>query len=362
MNRKVVVKRLNKKEVGREIVISDIHGNLSLYQRLLQKIDYKKGEDRLILLGDLVEKGPQNLQLVRFVMQQVESEDVHCITGNCDFVAKNIVYNYRLPFLKSVLSVRKNSLIHEMASEIGIEMDRMDMDEFAYALRKAFLKELSFLNDLPHVIETETTIYAHAAIENEETFGDDFREVMASPFFFTRPVSFHKKVVVGHIPVSEYCDSIARFDPLFDGTKNIYSIDGGNMVKSAGQLNALIFEKDHCMSVHIEDQPVYRVVRDVNPSIQIPFYINFNQGKIDVLEEQEQQALVYSEHHHRQFWIDRAFVQTFGNDLKGTDYTNYHMPLKKGEHVHVVFTYSNKAQVKKNGILGWAFLEDLEPV
>ena len=42
---------------------------------------------------------------------------------------------------------------------------------------------------------------------------------------------FHKKVIVGHLPVTEYCHSIASFDPIYDGSTNVYSIDGGNVVK-----------------------------------------------------------------------------------------------------------------------------------
>ena len=55
MNRDVVISKLETK-AKRKIVISDIHGNLDLYQALLHQIDYKPGVDCLILLGDLIEK------------------------------------------------------------------------------------------------------------------------------------------------------------------------------------------------------------------------------------------------------------------------------------------------------------------
>ena len=59
MNRDVVISKLETK-AKRKIVISDIHGNLDLYQALLHQIDYKPGVDCLILLGDLIEKGKRN--------------------------------------------------------------------------------------------------------------------------------------------------------------------------------------------------------------------------------------------------------------------------------------------------------------
>ena len=121
MNRKPVIQKLGRFQ-GRTIVISDIHGALRTYQKLLKKIDYKPGKDRLILLGDLVEKGDQSLPTLRFIMKQMEAGSVYPMMGNCDFVAKNVLFSYRLDFLKQVLLNRKNSLIHEMIAEAGLPL------------------------------------------------------------------------------------------------------------------------------------------------------------------------------------------------------------------------------------------------
>ncbi len=100
MNRSVVIQKLETK-AKRKIVISDIHGNLDLYLKLLDQISYKPNEDCLILLGDLIEKGKRNLDTLHYIMHQVQNEDVHCIMGNCDFIAKNVLYSYRLDFFKT---------------------------------------------------------------------------------------------------------------------------------------------------------------------------------------------------------------------------------------------------------------------
>lgn len=55
MNRNVVIQKLNSNS-KRKIVISDIHGNLDLYIKLLNKIKYHPNKDCLIFLGDLIEK------------------------------------------------------------------------------------------------------------------------------------------------------------------------------------------------------------------------------------------------------------------------------------------------------------------
>ena len=226
MNRSVVIQKLETK-AKRKIVISDIHGNLDLYLKLLDQISYKPNEDCLILLGDLIEKGKRNLDTLHYIMHQVQNEDVHCIMGNCDFIAKNVLYSYRLDFLRHVLGFRKESLIHEMARNLNFEITyNSNMANVCQILRKHYLKELCFLNDLPHVLEDEDHIYVHAGIESNENYGTDFKQVMTHPFFLETNEIFKKNVVVGHMPVTEYCTQIASFDPIYDAKHNIYSIDG----------------------------------------------------------------------------------------------------------------------------------------
>lgn len=357
MDRSVKVKRLQSPSKGRTICISDIHGNLNIYKNLLNKVKYQPGIDRLMLLGDLVEKGEKNLETLHFVMNQAKHEDVHVIMGNCDFICKNVLFAYRLDFLKDVLLQRKQSLIHEMANQIGISLDiNTDMSWYTHEIRKHFLDELCFCNDLPHVIDTDSHIYAHAAIMNETTFGDDFREVMTTHFFLNKNMHFHKKVIVGHLPVTEYCHSIASFDPIYDGSTNVYSIDGGNVVKKAGQLNALIFDKNIVNVESVDELPEVEVIETVLEHNQIPLFVTWNTSQIKVLKTTSKQSLVYNSFLNRTFWVENEFIQ----DFKATDYTNYQIPLTKGETVKLVCLYQDKAQVKKNGVLGWTYQKNLK--
>ena len=83
--------------------------------------------------------------------------------------------------------------------------------------------------------------------------------------------SFHKYIVVGHLPVSEYRKDICCFNPIIDTRRHIISIDGGNEVKSAGQLNALIYEQGRFQFACSDHLKKARITRDILPVNRTPF-------------------------------------------------------------------------------------------
>ena len=62
--------------------IGDIQGCYPEFLRLLDKVGFTPGSDRLILLGDLVNRGPDSLSVIRFVMKHDASIDL--VLGNHD--------------------------------------------------------------------------------------------------------------------------------------------------------------------------------------------------------------------------------------------------------------------------------------
>ncbi len=358
MDRSVKIKRIDTEPKGRTIAISDIHADYASYIKLLKEVEYQANMDRLIIVGDFLEKGNDNLKLLHFFMKQSEKEDIHLLMGNCDFVCKNVLYSYRLNFLKRVLLSRKESILHEMAQQIHFSFNEdTDMDVFCSQLRKHFLKELSFVNDLPHVIETDSTIYVHSALQSSSHYGDDFREVINHSFFAKEEQYFPKRVVCGHMPVTEYCHRIGDFNPYYNAKMNVYSIDGGNVVKGKiGQLNALILSGHQVEVASVDQLPLIKVKKSQNEINQLPFFINWNQGDVEIRQEKKKQYLVYNTYLNREFWLPKEFYK----DGKASEYTNYQIPLKEGEYVKLLRVYQDKAQVKKNGQIGWTYLDHLD--
>lgn len=65
---------------GRIILVGDVHGCLDQLNALLVKARFNRHEDVLVLVGDLVNKGPNSVGVVRRVMEL----GAHCVLGNHD--------------------------------------------------------------------------------------------------------------------------------------------------------------------------------------------------------------------------------------------------------------------------------------
>ena len=65
-------------ETKRTIFIGDIHGCVEEFDEMLAKLSYNPQEDRVILLGDLVDRGPDSAGLVK----KAREMKLECLMGN----------------------------------------------------------------------------------------------------------------------------------------------------------------------------------------------------------------------------------------------------------------------------------------
>lgn len=115
----------------RLLVVSDIHGHLDRFIQLLRQMNYS-GEDILVLVGDLIEKGPESLRVVQYVMDLARQHPVYVSMGNVD-LGRLLKVDDDSPegveswagFLSWAQRVWGGSLFHEMLADMGIPADRV---------------------------------------------------------------------------------------------------------------------------------------------------------------------------------------------------------------------------------------------
>ena len=145
------VREIRLRPYRRVAVISDIHGELSYLKGLLQKLALRS-EDALVFLGDMIEKGPQSLETLRYIMALRERYNVFPLMGNCDGwhaafdVPGEEGLRGVLHYMLHPKPGRSPGIVWEMCREAGLEVSEdMDLGE----LRK-YLSPEQLLGSLAH--------------------------------------------------------------------------------------------------------------------------------------------------------------------------------------------------------------------
>ena len=142
----------------RVLAISDIHGCKALLERLLNKLDYRPGTDALVLAGDLLTKGEENMAMLDFAMELSLLPDVYILLGNCDGMNDEA----EAPWLPVFLDRQPRQLFWEQCAAQGIDRDAALAD--AHGLLAETGGELREFSSAESVSGNEAVITGEALI------------------------------------------------------------------------------------------------------------------------------------------------------------------------------------------------------
>lgn len=221
----------------RTIIVGDIHGCIDEFNELIKKLSYDKNSDRLILLGDLVDRGPDS----QAVVQLAREMDLECVMGN-----------HEHKFLKWFRSSLSSQEIYGHKSYYNKLSD----------------EDVNYIARMPYSIKINNTIVVHAGLRAGVSLANQTKDDLmyirfmdaTSKFISLKKISKFGKdelgahfwtefwqgpesVVYGH-HVHSYQDPLV--EEIYPGVM-CYGIDTGCCF--GGKLTALILETKEIVQV-----------------------------------------------------------------------------------------------------------------
>lgn len=207
----------------RLLAIGDIHGCMDPFHELVEKKIRIRKSDRIVLLGDYIDRGYQSREVIDYVIDmQNHGFDIIPLMGNHESMLIDSIGNE-----KSMYNWSMNGG-NETLLSFGIKSSK-DLDH-KYV---QFFKNLLFYYIHGHFV------FVHAGFNDEipDPFQDKFQMIWSRRISYSNPCFDGKIIVHGHTPVPlEHCREMVLSD------SNVINIDTGcvyDRVGGYGHLTAI---------------------------------------------------------------------------------------------------------------------------
>lgn len=207
----------------RTIVVGDIHGCYNELKELIVELktkkEYNKDTDRLIFIGDYIDRGRDSDKVIKYIRElQRDNDKVIALKGNHEDMCVNY-YKYR---------------------EDNWKYNGGNATIKSFHGHKQLMQNLTWMENLPLYYEDDYFVYVHAGIDVDKPLDkqSNYDLLWVRESFIYNPKKFNKRVVFGHTPTQSLT---GKDKPCFTYTDNI-AIDTGCVY--GGKLTALIIEDD----------------------------------------------------------------------------------------------------------------------
>lgn len=187
--------------MSRTIIIGDVHGCIDELLHLLKVVSPKK-KDRIIFIGDLINKGPKSLAVWRLFRE---------------LGAEAVLGNHELAVLEAARGRRpKSSILERTATEFGDEFDAFVKDISRWPL---FIKEKKFLavhaGKVPNKRLKDSSAFELCNIRTWDGKGQNLQQSSNPPWYTA--VDYDRLIVFGHWAAKQGVFDIPGFCGLDTG-------------------------------------------------------------------------------------------------------------------------------------------------
>lgn len=178
--------------VDKIYIIGDIHGCLEMLERLLDKIDWNPTNDRLIFLGDYIDRGKNSKGVIDLLLEISKSSSlVQFLIGNHENIFLEYLNTGRIMgFILNGGDATLESYRTAESSGGGVDIPP---------------EHVAFLRSLEHWIELDDYYVVHAGfrpgVDLERQSFEDL--IWIRNAFIFSDYDFGKKVIFGHTPFSK---------------------------------------------------------------------------------------------------------------------------------------------------------------
>ena len=221
-------------------IMSDIHGQYQRYIAMIEKIELKD-EDRLYILGDVIDRGPQSLEILFDIM---ERDNVFMFLGNHEHMM--LTYLEGLDRESWFYGVNGGRITYEkfLKQDKDTRMKILD-----YLYDKTIIKEDLILGDKRYILS-----HTSGLIERKDMFTREYKDdlmhiqdivwnMSADSVFNIKNLPMQEKetlFISGHIITRRLCNSDEIYIETYDNRCAWIDIDCGcAMGKGYGKLACL---------------------------------------------------------------------------------------------------------------------------
>lgn len=257
--------------------MSDIHGCIEEFQRLMKQVDLS-GDNRIVFCGDYIDYGDSSCQVLMYLwdlQKKYGAEKVVVLKGNHEQMLLEWISDYRNPYpdgtedymtfndwlrtdfesgadtIRTFISKQQMDFLNTISRTCSMETINR---EAVQMILSNYEKLILWIEQMPSYFETENQIFVHAGVDEEAgeywMWGTVDR-ILLGKFPATKG-KFYKTIVAGHVGTGTWSLANDRnyHDVFYDGESHYY-IDGS--VYKGGKLLLLAYDEENGKYYQVEN-------------------------------------------------------------------------------------------------------------